>query len=103
VVIAAFNHGSVHRAAFVNETEVFALSHDEKFALYDVADTAERGSAVLDLGDVRPVLGCQYAANVFAKLNGAGAVVGAGSQEYVFFPFQFSFPMTQIFDSCLGW
>jgi WD40 repeat protein len=81
VVIQTLNHGSVHRAGFLNETEVFGLSHDEKFALYDVAEGVDSGSATLDLGDVRGVLGCQYAANVFAKVNGAGAVIGAGSHE----------------------
>ena len=90
-MVQAFNHGSVHHAAFLNATEVYVLSHDEKFALYDMAEGVERGSATLDLGDVRPVLGCQYAANVFPKLNGAGAVIGAGSQEYVVLTLHYRF------------
>lgn len=81
VVMQAFNHGSVHRAGFLSTTEVFASSHDEKFALYNMADEVEKGSATLDLGDIRESLGCQYLANVFPKLNLAGAVVGVGSQE----------------------
>lgn len=82
VVITAFNHGSVHRAAFLNDTELFAISHDEKFALYSMAQSEEeKGSATLDLGDIREVIGCQYVANIFAKPGGAGAVIGAGSQE----------------------
>ena len=81
LVIQAFNHGSVHHAGFLTATEVFAVSHDEKFALYDLAENVEKGSAILDLGDIRQVLGCQYVANVFPKLNGAGAVIGVGSQE----------------------
>jgi len=81
VVIQAFNHGSVHRAGFLNDTEVYAVSHDENFALYDMAETTEKGSATLDLGDIRQVVGCQYVANVSAKVNGTGAVIGAGSQE----------------------
>ncbi|KAK0633033.1 WD40-repeat-containing domain protein [Immersiella caudata] len=85
VVIQTLNHGSVHRAGFLNETEVFGLSHDEKFALYDVAEGVDSGSATLDLGDVREVLGCQYAANVFAKVNGAGVVIGAGSHDQEMF------------------
>ncbi len=60
---------------------MYALSHDEKFALYDMAENVEKGSAILDLGDVRQVLGCQYVANITPKLNGAGAVIGVGSQE----------------------
>ncbi len=67
---------------------MFALSHDEKFALYDMAEGVEKGTATLDLGDTRQVLGCQYVANVVPKLNGAGAVIGAGAQEYV--PLQLS-------------
>lgn len=80
-VVQAFNHGSVHRAGFLNATEVYAASHDEKFALYDTAEHAATGAATLDLGDVRPALGCQYLAGVTAKLDGLGAVLGVGSQE----------------------
>ena len=81
VVIQTFNHGSVHHAGFLNNTEVYALSHDEKFALYDMAAEQEKGSATIDFGDIREVLKCQYIANVTPKLNGSGAVVGAGAQE----------------------
>ncbi|KAI1758566.1 WD40-repeat-containing domain protein [Hypoxylon sp. FL1150] len=82
VVIQTFNHdASIHHAAFLNDTEVFALSHDEKLALYDMAENHENGVATTDFGDMRNVLGCQYIANVFAKSNGAGAVIGAGAHE----------------------
>jgi WD repeat-containing protein 89 len=81
VVVQAFNHGSVHHAGFLNTSEVFALSHDEKFALYDMAEEAEKGSATVDFGDIRSVLGCQYVANVVPKMNDAGAILGAGSHE----------------------
>lgn len=82
VVMQAFNHGaSIHRAGFLSDTEVFALSHDEKLALYDTAETQEKGVATVDFGDMRGVLACQYVANVCPKLHEAGAVIGAGSQE----------------------
>lgn len=81
VVIQTFNHGSVHHAGFLNDTEIYATSHDETFALYDMAETTEKGSATVDFGDIREVLKCQYVANITAKLGDAGAVVGAGSQE----------------------
>jgi hypothetical protein len=76
-----FNHGSVHRAGFLNETEVFAASHDEKFALYDMAEQTHTGAATVDFGDVRTLLGCQYLAAVAPKQGGMGAVVGVGAQE----------------------
>ncbi|KAI1392912.1 WD40 repeat-like protein [Hypoxylon trugodes] len=82
VIIQTFNHdSSIHHAAFLNDTEVFALSHDEKLALYDVAESHENGAATVDFGDMREVLGCQYIANVFAKSNSAGAVIGAGTHD----------------------
>ncbi|KAL0468977.1 WD40-repeat-containing domain protein [Neurospora intermedia] len=85
VVIAAFNHGSVHRAGFLNETEVYAVSHDERFALYDMGETVEKGSPTLDLGDIRKVVDCQYLCNVIPKVTGAGAVIGAGTQDQELF------------------
>jgi len=82
VVITAFNHGSVHKAGFLNDTELYAISHDEKFALYNMAQSEEeKGAATLDLGDMREVLGCQYVANIYAKASGVEAIIGAGSQE----------------------
>ncbi|GAB1310537.1 WD40-repeat-containing domain protein [Madurella fahalii] len=85
LILQTFNHGSVHRAGFLNVTEVYAASHDEKFALYDMAEHAAKGSATLDLGDIREALGCQYLAGVTTKVDGAGAVVGVGSQDHEMF------------------
>ena len=81
-VIQAFNHGSVHHAGFLTDAEVYAASHDEKFAIYDMDESVvDKGGATLDLGDIREVVGCQYLADVVPKVNGAGAIIGAGSQE----------------------
>lgn len=88
VVVQTFNHNaSIHRAAFLGDAEVLALSHDERFALYDLAEEALNGDAAADFGDLREVLGCQYVADVTPKADGSGAVIGAGSQEYVLFLF----------------
>ncbi|KAK4231191.1 WD40-repeat-containing domain protein [Podospora fimiseda] len=82
VVIQAFNHGSVHHAGFISDTEVYAASHDEKFALYDMDEqVVNKGGATLSLGDIREVVGCQYLADVVPKIDGKGAVIGAGSQD----------------------
>jgi hypothetical protein len=83
VIIQTFNHdASIHHAGFLTKDEVFAISHDERFALYSAAEEFEHGSAMTDFGDVRGVLGCQYVADIAVKTGGNGAVVGAGSQEY---------------------
>lgn len=86
VVVQAFNHNaSIHRAGFLNDVEVFALSHDEKLAIYSTDPNLASGDAIQDFGDMRTILECQYVANVFPKLNGAGAVIGAGSCEHEMF------------------
>ncbi|KAL6702021.1 WD40-repeat-containing domain protein [Trichoderma pleuroticola] len=82
LTVQTLNHNaSIHDAAFLTATELFALSHDEAFALYDVADERETGDAAQDFGDLRSVLGCQYVANVTTKVDGSGAILGAGAQD----------------------
>jgi hypothetical protein len=82
-------NASIHRAAFIGGAQaqatslVGALSHDERFAVYDVGEERSSGDAVRDFGDLRAVLGCQYVADVVPKADGTGAILGAGSQEYV--------------------
>jgi WD repeat-containing protein 89 len=83
VTIQTFNHGaSIHHAGFLSDTEVFAISHDERLALYSLAEDFAHGAAMTDFGDIREALGCQYVADVAVKTGGSGAIVGAGSQEY---------------------
>ncbi|QGI78191.1 hypothetical protein CEK25_004920 [Fusarium fujikuroi] len=72
---------SIHRAAWLSATEVAALSHDERCALYDVSEERANGDAVQDFGDMRSVLGCQYVADITPKMDGSGAVLGAGAQD----------------------
>lgn len=83
VVVQTLNCGSVHQAAFLSASEVFTLSHDEKFAVFNLDEEYEKGSPVADFGDVRNELECQYVANVTTKTDGSGAIVGVGSQRYV--------------------
>ncbi|KAG5954235.1 hypothetical protein E4U58_000123, partial [Claviceps cyperi] len=83
MTVQTFNHNaSIHHAEFLTSTEVMALSHDEHFSLYDVAEERENGDALQVFGDLRTMLGCQYVASVAMKSDGRGAVVGCGSQEY---------------------
>ncbi|GJN75956.1 hypothetical protein PLICBS_010067 [Purpureocillium lilacinum] len=78
---------SIHHAGFLTDTEVYALSHDERFALYDVAEHRASGDATQAFGDLRKALAgeddvpVQYVAGVTPKTDGSGAVIGAGSQD----------------------
>ncbi|KOS21403.1 putative WD repeat-containing protein [Escovopsis weberi] len=82
LTVQTFNHdASVHEAAFLSRGEVFALSHDERFRLYDAAEERVTGDAVQDFGDLRETLGCRYVAGVTTKRDGSGAIIGAGAQD----------------------
>ncbi|KAK0379279.1 WD domain-containing protein [Colletotrichum limetticola] len=81
VVVQTLNQGSVHHASFLSNTEVYVLTHDEKLAVYSVAEDCGSGAALVDFGDARETLGCQYIANMTTKVDGSGAIVGAGSQD----------------------
>lgn len=74
-------NASVHRAGFLSATQVYALSHDERFAVYGVTEEEAGKDAVRDFGDMRAQIGCRYVADVVAKVDGSGAIVGAGAQE----------------------
>lgn len=59
------NHGPIHRAGFLNEKVVYALSSDEHLSLYPVSandDSDDPEPAVL--GDLREGVGCEYAIDV---------------------------------------
>lgn len=83
------NHGhSISHAGFLSETDIFALSHDEKFSMYELvtnpdenADDEERKT---HFGDMREMLGGEYVANVLGRPDG-GAVLGLGTHRYVIF------------------
>ncbi|GAO13700.1 uncharacterized protein UV8b_01667 [Ustilaginoidea virens] len=84
LTVQTFNHdASIHRAGFLSPTELLALSHDEQFAVYDMAEGRGGGGdvAALRLGDLRTALACQYVADAKAKTDGSGAVIGAGAQD----------------------
>lgn len=74
-------NASIHKASFLSDTLVHALSHDEKFAIYDVSENHGSGDALVDFGDLRAGVECQYVADVVAKVDGSGAIVGAGTQD----------------------
>ena len=81
-MLQVYNHGSsVAHAGFLSEKQVFALSHDEKFAIYSLSYQESSADAPpIDYGDLRPRLKCEYVCGLLVRSNGS-AVVGAGSQR----------------------
>lgn len=84
-LIQVFNHGSsLNHAGFLSDSQLYALSHDEHFAIYQL-DTPD-GSPVEDLpenvmGDLRKPLQCEYVVDCIASFGRAQAVLGAGSHS----------------------
>lgn len=79
------NHGSsIHHAGFLNDVDIFALSHDEKFSIYEMVTNPEETveePPPRDFGDLREHLSCEYVANVISR-PGGGAVAGIGTHRY---------------------
>lgn len=59
------NHGPIHKAGFLNERVVYALSSDEHLCFYPVSanDDSDDPKPVV-FGDLRDRLGCDYAIGV---------------------------------------
>jgi WD40 repeat protein len=80
------NHGaSIHHANFLSEVDIFALSHDEKFSMYELVTNSEEGveePPPTHFGDMREKLGGEYVANVLRRLGG-GSVIGVGNHRYL--------------------
>lgn len=84
-LIQVFNHGSsINHANFLSDSQLYALSHDENFSIYQL-DKPD-GSPVEDLaanamGDLREPLQCEYVVDCIASYGGGQAVLGAGSHS----------------------
>ncbi|RCI08071.1 hypothetical protein L249_7820 [Ophiocordyceps polyrhachis-furcata BCC 54312] len=85
VTLQTLNHdASVHYAGFLSHDLVFALSHDERFSLYDGVALEPQDCTTtntIPFGDLRASLDCQYVAGVTPKTDGTGAILGAGAQD----------------------
>lgn len=80
------NHGaSIHHSNFLNDVDIFALSHDEKFSMYELVTNLEEvveEPPPSHFGDMREKLAGEYVANVIRRPD-AGSVIGVGTHRYV--------------------
>lgn len=82
-LIQVFNHGSsIAHAGFLSDHEVYGLSHDEIFCIFDTNDCHqdEAHESSYAFGDLRPQLHCEYVVNIVSSDKSA-PVVGAGSHR----------------------
>jgi len=78
------NHGSsIHCGGFLSGTELYALSHDETFSIYQLDASSDIETIPPQaFGDVRIGSSCDYVVDVVSSGNGT-AVLGAGSYRYI--------------------
>ena len=78
-LLQVVNHVPIHKAGFLADDIIFALSHDEQFSIHTVtsdvqdatvpvlgsiSDTATDDTPPIHFGDLRPVLQCDYVIDV---------------------------------------
>ena len=82
-LLQAVNHGPIHKAGFLGPNNLYALSSDQSLALHSLTledtDAAEPAPGVL--GDVRPIIPCEYVIDVFR--HGLDHIVACGSHRSV--------------------
>jgi WD repeat-containing protein 89 len=95
-LLQVVNHGPIHKAGFLSDEVVFALSHDEQFSIHAVTSDAillpgslseNANPATSDIppvhfGDLRPVLHCDYAIDVL-QVDGGTFVATGTHTRYV--------------------
>lgn len=82
-LLQAINHGPVHKAGFLGDNRIYALSSDQNFAVHPVSTPGdEQDPSPTLIGDLRPVIPCQYVVDVLK--SGQDYVVASGTNiEYV--------------------
>ena len=78
------NHGSVHRAGFLDDRTIYALSHDEVFSIYPATDPDETTTddpQPIQFGNLREPLGCEYIAQLCLGDN-QNPCAAAGNKAY---------------------
>lgn len=95
-LLQVVNHGPIHKAGFLSDEVVFALSHDEQFSIHAVTSDAipfagslsENANPItsdippVHFGDLRPVLHCDYVIDVL-QVDGSTFVATGTHTRYV--------------------
>ncbi|PGH28157.1 hypothetical protein AJ80_00047 [Polytolypa hystricis UAMH7299] len=77
-LLQVIKHSSIHCAGFLGDNAVYALSHDETFAIHPLNSPDENvvEPAAIQFGDVRPILHSDYVVQVL--FGGGGTYIASG-------------------------
>lgn len=74
------NQGPIHKAGFLDQQSFYALSSDQNLALHPVFDDSrEEEPKPIDMGDVRPLIPCEYVVDIIK--TGDASTIAAGSHS----------------------
>jgi WD repeat-containing protein 89 len=79
-LMQAFDFAPIHKAGFLSDTAMYALSSDQKFSIYPVNHSEPDDSEVLQpvlFGDLRPTTECDYVIDVLRDINHPYVVTGS--------------------------
>jgi WD repeat-containing protein 89 len=79
-LIQGFNHGPIHKAGFLSEVALYALSADQKFSIYPLNSSEEDSSDMIpaaSFGDLRPTAQCDYVIDVLRDIDQQYVVTGS--------------------------
>jgi WD repeat-containing protein 89 len=97
-LLQVVNHGPIHKAGFLADDIIFALSHDEQFSIHTVtsdvqdatvpvvgsiSDTATNDTPPIHFGDLRPVLQCDYVIDV-VQISDKNVIATGTHKRYVY-------------------
>ncbi|PYH46425.1 WD repeat protein [Aspergillus saccharolyticus JOP 1030-1] len=80
-LVQVINHGSVHHAGWLDEKTVYALSHDEDFAIHPMTDPDDQTAGEAEptqFNDLRQPLNCEYVVQLCQ--NSQGQYIAAGNK-----------------------
>ena len=77
-LIQVINHGPIHKAGFLGEHRIFALSSDQNFAIHALSTPGDgEDPEPCLIGDLRPQIPCQYVIDVVQ--SGQNVVIATGT------------------------
>ncbi len=82
-LVQGVNHGPIHKSGFLSDHGFFALSSDQNLAMHPLYSLErEQEPAPIILGDLRPIIPCEYVIDVVR--TGTEFGVATGSHRFVF-------------------
>jgi WD40 repeat protein len=84
-LLQGVNHGPIHKAGFLGDHRFFALSSDQNLSIHPLSSAGdEEDPPPTLLGDIRPLLSCDYVIDVFRSGGSYAVAAGSNSRYYHF-------------------